>query len=156
MRTSAVIIERPSGAPNDEERYAYGADRQRVVSRSQRLVDGQREVTERVYLGAVERKRVWLGATLQLDRWTVHLEDGAGRAGVLHHWTVDTLGRETASVADIRLRYHVRAEAGSIAMTDRAAQRRRKRRRRSRSTSSSRFSEDRIIRSPKSPPGRAS
>jgi len=112
----AVVIDRAGAAPNDEETYAYDAVGQRTRTRSQRLVSGQLEVTERVYLGAAERKRVWLGAVLQLDRWTSHLADGAERIGVLHHWTVDENARETATVSDIRLRYHVRGEARSIAI----------------------------------------
>ncbi|HLY34582.1 MAG TPA: hypothetical protein VKQ07_08625, partial [Jatrophihabitantaceae bacterium] len=72
----AVVIQRPGGT-DDAERYVYGADGMRVRKVTTQVVNGgQVQVTEKVYLGDSERKRITVGGVQILERWTTHVGDG--------------------------------------------------------------------------------
>jgi RHS repeat-associated protein len=112
----AVTIERRGGT-DDDERYVYGADGQRVRKVTTRLVQGDVvEVTEKVYFGACERKRVLRGSRVLLERWTTHVKDSSGRLAIVHRWTRDDLGREVTDVTRPRVRYQLSTHQGSSAL----------------------------------------
>ncbi len=110
--SKAVIIERPGGR-DDAEYYVYGADRQRVRKVTQRLNNGNIEITEKIYLDGCEIKRVRRGSTLLLERYSSKINKGAACYAVLHQWTADTLGRETDILSQKRIHYQLNDHLGS-------------------------------------------
>ena len=102
----AVVIARPNGT-DDAERYVYGADRQRVRRISTRVVHGDIETTEKLYLGDQELLRITRNGAPILERWTTHVGDGTQRLALIHRWTRDDLARETDDVTRSRLRYQL-------------------------------------------------
>lgn len=112
----AVVIERADGN-NDNERYSYDANNRRVRKLTHRVVHGGgSETIEKVYLGGCERKQVRRGDSVILERWTIHVEDGAGRVAVVHRWTTDTTGRETPDTSRPRIRYQLTTHQSSVAL----------------------------------------
>lgn len=112
----AAVIERADGDA-DAESYTYDAESQRVRKVSRRVMHGGNvEVIEKVYLGACERKRIRLGETVIVERWTQHVSDGAGRIALVHHWTRDDAARETNDVARPRVYYQLTTHQGSSAI----------------------------------------
>jgi RHS repeat-associated protein len=112
----AVVIARP-GATDDDERYVYGNDGLRVRRVTTRvLAGGQIETTEKIYLGDVERKRVRIGDTNVLERWTLHVRDDTERVALVHRWTKDTLAREVDAVGAAKVHYHLTTHQGSCAL----------------------------------------
>ncbi len=110
--SAAVIIERTSDE-NDAEYYVYGGDGQRVRKITRRMNNGEMETIEKIYLDGCEIKRVRQGDTLLLERYTSHLSDGEERVGLLHQWTIDTLGAETDTISDKRIHYQLNDHLGS-------------------------------------------
>src|SRR5688572_28049617 len=111
--SQAVIIERPGGT-DDAESYLYGTDDGRVRKLATRVIQGgQVEVTEKVYLGGCERKRVLRGGQVVLERWTSHFEDGRDRIALLHRWNRDDLAVETDDPSRPRFRYQLCTDQGS-------------------------------------------
>ncbi len=111
-----VVTQRPGGT-DDAERYVYGADGMRVRKVTTRVVSGgQVEVTEKVYFGDSERKRITVGGTLILERWTTHVGDGEQRVALVHRWAVDDLKREVDSTATPHVHYQLNTHQGSSAL----------------------------------------
>ena len=118
--TRAVTIARP-GSVDDDERYAYGADRMRARKLATRLVAGgsggdQIETREVVYVGDQERVRVRRNGALVLERWTTHVGDGDRRVAVVDRHTLDTLGHEVDALGPARVRYHLTTPQGSTSL----------------------------------------
>jgi RHS repeat-associated protein len=111
-----AVVTRRDGAPDDDERYVYGADGVRVRKVTTRVVNGQAEVTEKVYLGDAERRTVTLGGKKILERWTVHVRDGEQRVALVHRWVQDDLKREVDSVPQVKVHYQLNTHQGSSAM----------------------------------------
>jgi RHS repeat-associated protein len=112
----AVVIERPGGT-DDAEEYIYGADGMRVRKITTRVVNGgQIEVTEKIYFGSSERKRVLRGDAVILERWTTHISDGQGRVALVHRWVTDTRGRETDDTSRPHVIYQLTTHQNSGAI----------------------------------------
>jgi RHS repeat-associated protein len=112
----AVIIERPGGT-DDAEDYTYGSDGMRVRKVTTRVVNGgQVEITEKLYFGSSERKRVWRGDAVILERWTIHISDGQGRVALMHRWITDTRRRETDDPSRPRIIYQLTTHQNSGAI----------------------------------------
>jgi RHS repeat-associated protein len=112
----AVVIERPGGT-DDGESYTYGADGMRARKVATRVVHGgEVEVTEKVYFGTSERKRVLRGGAVILERWTTHVSDGEGRVALVHRWVTDLLRRETDDPSRPRVVYQLTTHQGSSAV----------------------------------------
>ncbi len=115
--TRTTIIDRSAaGQPNDAEYYVHGADGRRVRRVTERLVSGQLEVVDTLYLDGCEIRRATLGAALRLARTTSFVDDGPARLATLHQWTADTTNVETASIADKKLHYLVGNHLGSVTL----------------------------------------
>ena len=116
----AVVVQRPGGT-DDGERYFYGNDAQRVRKITTRVVNaGVIEVTETVYLGDCERKRITSGGVLVLERWRIHVGDGQDRVAQLYRWTTDANAREvdgvTANSPLVKVDYQLNTQQGSTAL----------------------------------------
>ncbi len=112
----AVLIERPSGT-DDDESYVYGADGGRVRRITTRVVHGgQTEVTEKVYLGHSERKRIIRDGSVIFERWTTHVHDASGRIATIHRWVRDDLAREVEALGTPRIHYSLTTHQGSSAL----------------------------------------
>jgi RHS repeat-associated protein len=104
----AVVVDRSaSGQPDDDELYVHDAGGQRLRKVTRRLVGGQVETTEKLYLDGGEIKRIRLGDTLVLERVTSDVGDDIGRVVLVHRWTVDTAGRETEAAPSRRDHYQL-------------------------------------------------
>jgi|GEM_PF-818048 len=103
---NAVVIQR-EGQPNDAEYYVYGIGAQRVRKVTERLVSGQIEATEKIYVDGCEIVRIRMGDNLLLNRTTSHLTYGEQSVGMLHQWTVDTGGRETTDISAKKMHYQL-------------------------------------------------
>ncbi|HYF29882.1 MAG TPA: SpvB/TcaC N-terminal domain-containing protein [Chitinophagaceae bacterium] len=103
---AAVIIER-TGQPNDAEYYVYGPESQRMRKVTERLVAGQLEITEKIYLDGCEIKRIRLNNTVTLNRITSQLTNGQQLVALLHQWTVDTGNRETDNISQKKIHYQL-------------------------------------------------
>ena len=113
----ATVIDRSAqGQPDDAEHYRYDAEGERVRRVTERLVAGQIEVTETVYLPGCEIHRVHRGGNTSLRRTTAHVSDGVARIATLHQWTVDTLARETDDVSRKKVHYQVSNHLGSVSL----------------------------------------
>lgn len=112
----AVVIERADGI-NDEEVYTYGADGMRVRKVTTRVVNGgETEITEKVYFGSSERKRLLRGGVVILERWTVHVSDGQGRVALIHRWTTDVQHREVDIDNQVKIAYQLTTHQNSTAI----------------------------------------
>ncbi len=113
----AVIIDRSAeGRPNDAEYYVYGSDGMRVRKVHEALVNGDIEITEKIYFGDCEIKRVRRGGERLLERTTSHITDGVNRIALIHQWTVDTRGAETDDVAQKKIHYQLSNHLGSSSL----------------------------------------
>lgn len=113
----AVIIDRSAeGNPDDTEYYVYDGNGLRIRKVTERLVAGQVEITEKIYLDGSEIKRIRRDGNLQLERITSHISDGVNRIALVHRWTQDTLARETDDVTQPRIRYQLTNHLGSSQM----------------------------------------
>ncbi|WP_127131207.1 SpvB/TcaC N-terminal domain-containing protein [Pseudoflavitalea rhizosphaerae] len=101
-----VVIARP-GSVDDAEYYVYGIESARVRKVSERLVAGQTEITEKLYLDGCEIISIRINNNVILHRTTSHLTSGEERVGLLHQWTADTSGRETNNIAQKRFHYQL-------------------------------------------------
>ena len=110
-----VLIERVSD-PDDDEVYDYAADSVRLRKVTRRLVSGNVETTETIYLDGCELRRITLGSTVILERWSSHAEDGESRLATIYRWDTDTLARETDNVSALRTHYHLDGKLGSVAL----------------------------------------
>jgi RHS repeat-associated protein len=111
-----VVTERPFGT-DDAERYMYGGDGLRVRKVTTRVVNGGKiEVTEKIYLGDSERKRITRDGKLILDRWTTHVSDGEHRVALIYRWLKDDLAREVDEIATPRIDYQLDTHQGSAAL----------------------------------------
>jgi RHS repeat-associated protein len=109
----AVVIERADPQPDDAEYYVYDAGHLRVRRATERLVDGQVEVTEKIYLDDCEIKRIRRNGATILERRTSHVTDGANRIALLHRWSVDAQARETDDPTATRFHYQLQDHLGS-------------------------------------------
>lgn len=110
----AVLIDRSgSGQPDDAEYYVYDGSGLRVRKVTEKLVAGQMEITEQIYLDGCEIKRIHRGPELRLERTTSHLSDGLNRIALVHRWMRDTLARETDDITKPRVRYQLTSHLGS-------------------------------------------
>ncbi len=113
LRRAVVIDRSAAGDPDDAMEFGYDADGLRTRTASTRLVNGEVEVTDKVYLDGCEIKRVTRAGQLLLRRVTSHVDDGEGRVALLHRWTVDTLDRERPALSDRRAHYPLADHVGS-------------------------------------------
>jgi RHS repeat-associated protein len=111
-----VVTQRPGGT-DDAERYVYGADGMRVRKVTTRVVSGgQVEVTEKVYVGDSERKRITRGGQLVFERWTTHVGDGEQRVALVYRWLKDDLALEVDDIGAPRVDYSLSTHQGSAAL----------------------------------------
>jgi RHS repeat-associated protein len=110
----AVVVQR-DGGPDDAESYLHDADGLRVRKVAQRLVAGQVETTEKLYLDGCEIKRVRRGDTLLLERVTSVVSDGERRVALVHRWTVDSGQAETPAPGR-QVHYPLHDQVGSAAL----------------------------------------
>ncbi len=112
----ALVIER-AGGTDDDEAYTYGADGMRMRKVTTRVVsDTQAEVTEKVYFGISERKRLLRNGAVILERWTTHVSDGQGRIALVHRWVRDDQRRETDDPGRPRILYQLTTHQNSGAI----------------------------------------
>ena len=83
--------------------FTYGADGQRVVKR--RVSQNGNRIEERIYIGPFEVYREHLNGTLDLERETVHVGDGAGRQCMLETRTVHDGADVEAPPTTLRYQY---------------------------------------------------
>lgn len=111
-----VVNVRPGGT-DDGERYVYGGDGMRVRKITTRVVGGgQIEITEKIYFGDSERKRITSGGRLIFERWTTHVSDSEQRVALVHRWVRDDLAREVDTVGRARVHYQLNTHQGSSAV----------------------------------------
>jgi YD repeat-containing protein len=94
--------------------YAYDAGGQRM--RKAYVHSGITEV--RVYLGEFEIYRRIVGTTLQLERQTVHVSDGAHRVVLVETKTVDTAVRGGVPETSFRFQLANYQESSSFELTE--------------------------------------
>jgi len=110
----SVIIDRSAaGQEDDAEYYVYGGDGIRIRKVTERLVNGQIEITEKIYLDGCEIKRIRRNGQTRLERKTSHISDGTNRIALLHQWTVDRLGNETNDINTKKIHYQITNHLGS-------------------------------------------
>ena len=115
--TRAVVIDRSgAGLPDDAEYYVYGGDGLRIRRVTERLVAGDVETTETLFLDGCEIKRIVRNNVTRLERLTSYISDGARRLATLHQWSVDDAGRETDDLAAKKLHYQVGNHLGSVSL----------------------------------------
>ena len=113
----AVFIDRSAaGDPDDAEYYTYDGGGQRRRKVTEKLANGQVEVTEKLYLDGCEIKRVRRGSTLILERHTADVGDGTNRVALVHRWVRDDRGRETDAPGSARVHYQLQNHLGSTAL----------------------------------------
>lgn len=110
---SAVLIKRPGNKPDDAEYYVYGGDGLRVRKVSEKLVGGELEITEKIYLDGCEIKRIRRGDQLLLERTTSHVSEGDERIALVHRWTKDQQARETDDISQPKIHYQLTNHLGS-------------------------------------------
>ena len=110
----AVVIRRQGGA-DDAEHYLDDADGQRVRKLAERLVAGEVETTEKLYLDGCEIKRVRRGGELLLERVTSVVSDGERRVALVHRWTADT-GRRERDTPGREVHYPLHDQVGSAVL----------------------------------------
>lgn len=99
-----VMIERESG-DNDCEYYVYDSDGQRVRKVTERKTQGGLEVTDKLYIGCYERKRIYQEAVLILDRASIRMGAEEKPLAVCCRWLCDLRGRETDMAGSTSIRY---------------------------------------------------
>ena len=117
MRRAVIIDRSAQSQPDDDEIYLYdgGGTRLRKITRRM-LGDGSVERIEVTYLGGAERRRIYRGNTLILERLVTRLSDGISEFAELHRWTIDSTARETADPNAVRLRYTLSDHLGSATL----------------------------------------
>ncbi|MBX3275342.1 MAG: RHS repeat-associated core domain-containing protein, partial [Sandaracinaceae bacterium] len=110
-----LLIER-EGDEDDDEVYDYGADGARVRKTTRRLVSGDVEATETVYLDGCELRRITSDSTVILERWSAHAEAGDERLATIYFWDLDDLERETGDVDAVREHFHLGTQLGSVTL----------------------------------------
>jgi RHS repeat-associated protein len=121
---SAAIIEHTNGNINDTEYYAYDASGQRVRKVKETWKgNGVVEIEEKIYLGAVEIKRIRTEqesvTTPILERFTLHIMDDKNRIAIVHHWTLDKNTREIDNTNELnknKIRYQYGNHLGSASL----------------------------------------
>src|SRR5262249_18637155 len=83
---------------------------------TRRLVSGNVETTETIYLDGFEYRRVKQNTTVLVERWSSHVQDGETRVATVYHWDTDTLERETDDVDAVREHYHLGTQLGSVSL----------------------------------------
>jgi len=117
---SADMVVRKDGS-SDSEYYVYSSSGTRVRKVTERLAaNGSIEITDTIYLGSFERKTVTITkagvSNTILLRETLKVQ-GAGHAScIVHHWLVDTQGRETNEADKWQFRFHLDDMQGSVSM----------------------------------------
>lgn len=111
----AVVIDRSAdGRPDDDELYLYDSGGTRLRKVTRRLLgDDAVERIEVTYLAGAERRRIFRGDTLILERFVTRLSDGFSDIAELHRWSRDTTGRETDDPTTTRVRYVLTDHLGS-------------------------------------------
>ena len=113
----AVIIDRSAdGGPDDDERYVYGADSMRIRKITRRLVSGEVETSEVLYLDGCEIRRVRRGGATTLARVSSDITDGVRRIATISRWSADTDAVETEDLTRQRIDYEVPDHQGSVAL----------------------------------------
>lgn len=113
-----VVVDRSGQSrPDDDEVYLYDGSGMRLRKITRRLLgDGSVERVEVTYLGDAERRRIFRGDTLILERFVTRLSDGISEFAELHRWTIDTTARETTDPTSTRLRYTLSDHLGSATL----------------------------------------
>jgi RHS repeat-associated protein len=110
----AVTIDRTgTGNPDDAEYYVYDTAGNRVRKVTEKLVAGQLQVTDVVYLDRCEIKRITGGGQPLLARATSHISDDTGRIALIYRWSLDASGLETSDISKARTRYQLTNHLGS-------------------------------------------
>lgn len=112
--TAAVLIERTDG-PNDAEYYVYDSSGMRSRKVTERLVNGQVEIIEKIYLEGCEltRKRNTNSGQISYEATTTHvLGEGGSRIALIHHIRIGAEADEPTT----RIRYQIGNHLGSVAM----------------------------------------
>ncbi|MEM1292718.1 MAG: SpvB/TcaC N-terminal domain-containing protein [Cyanobacteria bacterium P01_H01_bin.162] len=84
----AVDVVRRAGGVNDSEYYVYDGAGQRARKVCERLVNGQVEIEETLYLGAYEVYRVRRGDQVRRERTSTHLTLAQDKVATVYRWTV--------------------------------------------------------------------
>ena len=112
--SAAVLIERTDG-PNDAEYYVYDSSGMRSRKVTERLVNGQVEIIEKIYLDGCEltRKRNANSGQISNEATTTHvLGEGGSRIALIHHIRIGARADEPTT----RIRYQIGNHLGSVAM----------------------------------------
>ena len=110
----ALIIDRSaSGQASDAEYYVYSGDGIRIRKVTEKLVNGNVEITEKIYSDGCEIKRVRRGNQLLLERKTSHITDGTDRIALLPQWSQDRHARETDDTSRKKIHYQLSNHLGS-------------------------------------------
>ncbi len=82
--------------------YVRDGSGQRV---QKRVVDttGAGQTEERLYLGDAEVYRKWIGTTLDIERWTLHVSDGSGRVDIIDTQTASNSGPIASPTSEHRI-----------------------------------------------------
>lgn len=106
------------GEPSDRDYYVYDSRGQRVRRITERKIKGGlREIEEKIYLGALELKRIkrlaaGLPSTI-LERQTLRLRDDSQGILVSYFWLRDDLQRETDRLGLRQNRFQLNNQLGS-------------------------------------------
>jgi len=123
--SSATMVERADDK-SDVEYYVYDSSGERIRKvRHTWKGDGIIEIEEKIYLGAIEIKRIRqinsssLTVEKKVERSSLHVMDDQSRIAIVHNWTLDTAEREVNSQADIgenKIRYQYGNHLGSASL----------------------------------------
>jgi len=123
--SSATMVERADDK-SDVEYYVYDSSGERIRKvRHTWKGDDIVEIEEKIYLGAIEIKRIRqinsssLKVEKKVERTSLHIMDDQSRIAIVHNWTLDTAEREVNSQADIgenKTRYQYGNHLGSASL----------------------------------------
>lgn len=114
LRKVVVIDRSAAGQPDDAEWYVSDADGRRIRKQTRRFLgNGLVETTDVIYLDGCEIKRVARNGAPLLERRLTHLSDGLNRVAQVYRWSRDDAARETANIAQAKLRYQINDHLGS-------------------------------------------
>ncbi|MES2134271.1 MAG: SpvB/TcaC N-terminal domain-containing protein [Bacteroidota bacterium] len=118
---STGIIQRP-GEADDSDYYNYNSDGMRVRKVSERYANGGlvTEISEKIYLGNYEIKRIKTVAasveTIILDRQNLRVMDDSTCIASMLCWVTDSSKREVDAPGTRSLRYQMNNNLGSVSL----------------------------------------